>query len=191
MLARLAGIVHLLSGANLQVGSIIAGDQRSCIWAQVPWLPDARTACHSMSRSVSKVGNGGHGHEKASQTPTAVQAMRPAPERQSTALLPEVMRWDTNVCILTKQCVRVPLLARFSQPTRCNTRVAIALPPTLLWRCIARASAGCSEVTTSCTMRASDRRSVAGWVHGLQPGGDVTAETARPDRDRAAGGLLV
>jgi len=38
-----------------------------------------------ISRRVSKVEDGGHGHEKAAQRPTSVQAMRPAPARKEAA----------------------------------------------------------------------------------------------------------
>lgn len=52
-----------------------------------PW-----TSGWPVVRSLSKVEEGGHGHEKATKRPTAVQAMRPAPERQEAALPRELTR---------------------------------------------------------------------------------------------------
>ena len=39
-------------------------------------------ARRSIFSSLSKVEDGGHGHEKAAKRPTSLQAMRPAPERK-------------------------------------------------------------------------------------------------------------
>jgi len=36
----------------------------------------------SISRRLSKVEDGGHGHEKAAKRPMSLQAMSPAPERK-------------------------------------------------------------------------------------------------------------
>jgi hypothetical protein len=47
----------------------------------------------SISRSLSKVGDGGHGHEKASKRPTSLQAIRPALEKKYTAPPPDFTRY--------------------------------------------------------------------------------------------------
>jgi hypothetical protein len=52
----------------------------------------AEKKIRSISRRLSKVGEGVHGHEKASKKPTSLQAMRPALEKKYTAPPPDLTR---------------------------------------------------------------------------------------------------
>jgi hypothetical protein len=52
----------------------------------------AEKKIRSISSSVSKGGERGHGHEKVLKKPTSWQAMRPALEKQYTAPPPDVTR---------------------------------------------------------------------------------------------------